>query len=381
MREIYLDNSATTRPLPEVVEAMVQTLTDNYGNPSSLHNKGLKAEKILKAARRKIAEKLAVSPEEIIFTSGGTESNNLAIKGIAYQYQNRGRHLVTTEVEHPSVLESFLVLEEEGFEVTFLEADRYGRISLDDLRDSITPETILASIIHVNNELGTIHPLAEIGTIIKEKNPNTFFHTDCIQSFGKMLVQPARSMVDLLSISGHKIHGPKGIGVLYKRKGIELRALQTGGGQENGYRCGTANIPGIAGLIPALDALPDYTEENPYNQELDRLKNHFIRGLEKIDRKVIINSPEDGAPHVLNISFPGIKGEVLIHSLEAEGVYVSTGSACHSKSREKSHVLRAIGLPMEQIDGTIRVSFSTYNTIEELDYALASLAKQLKTFF
>lgn len=381
MREIYLDNSATTRPLPEVVEAMVQTLTDNYGNPSSLHNKGLKAEKILKAARRKIAEKLAVSPEEIIFTSGGTESNNLAIKGIAYQYQNRGRHLVTTEVEHPSVLESFLVLEEEGFEVTFLEADRYGRISLDDLRDSITPETILASIIHVNNELGTIHPLAEIGTIIKEKNPNTFFHTDCIQSFGKMLVQPARSMVDLLSISGHKIHGPKGIGVLYKRKGIELRALQTGGGQENGYRCGTENIPGIAGLIPALDALPDYTEENPYNQELDRLKNHFIRGLEKIDRKVIINSPEDGAPHILNISFPGIKGEVLIHSLEAEGVYVSTGSACHSKSREKSHVLRAIGLPMEQIDGTIRVSFSTYNTIEELDYALASLAKQLKTFF
>ncbi|NLJ84200.1 MAG: cysteine desulfurase [Halanaerobiaceae bacterium] len=381
MREIYLDNSATTRPLPEVVEAMVQTLTDNYGNPSSLHNKGLKAEKILKAARRKIAEKLAVSPEEIIFTSGGTESNNLAIKGIAYQYQNRGRHLVTTEVEHPSVLESFLALEEEGFEVTFLEADRYGRISLDDLRDSITPETILASIIHVNNELGTIHPLAEIGTIIKEKNPNTFFHTDCIQSFGKMLVQPARSMVDLLSISGHKIHGPKGIGVLYKRKGIELRALQTGGGQENGYRCGTENIPGIAGLIPALDALPDYTEENPYNQELDRLKNHFIRGLEKIDRKVIINSPEDGAPHILNISFPGIKGEVLIHSLEAEGVYVSTGSACHSKSREKSHVLRAIGLPMEQIDGTIRVSFSTYNTIEELDYALASLAKQLKTFF
>ena len=381
MREIHLDNSATTRPLPEVVEAMVQTLTDNYGNPSSLHNKGLKAEKILKAARRKIAEKLAVSPEEIIFTSGGTESNNLAIKGIAYQYQNRGRHLVTTEVEHPSVLESFLALEEEGFEVTFLEADRYGRISLDDLRDSITPETILASIIHVNNELGTIHPLAEIGTIIKEKNPNTFFHTDCIQSFGKMLVQPARSMVDLLSISGHKIHGPKGIGVLYKRKGIELRALQTGGGQENGYRCGTENIPGIAGLIPALDALPDYTEENPYNQELDRLKNHFIRGLEKIDRKVIINSPEDGAPHILNISFPGIKGEVLIHSLEAEGVYVSTGSACHSKSREKSHVLRAIGLPMEQIDGTIRVSFSTYNTIEELDYALASLAKQLKTFF
>lgn len=381
MREVYLDNSATTRPLPEVVEAMVKTLQDNYGNPSSLHNKGLEAEKILKEARQKIARRLAASPEEIIFTSGGTESNNLAIKGIAYQYQNRGRHLITTEVEHPSVLESFLALEEEGFEVTFLKADRYGRISLEDLRESITPETILVSIMHVNNELGTIHPLADIGKIIKERNPNTFFHSDCIQSFGKMLIQPARNLVDLVSISGHKIHGPKGIGALYKRKGVELRALQTGGGQENGYRCGTENVPGIAGLIPALDALPDYTEQNPCNQELDRLRKYFINGLEKIDRKVIINSPEDGAPHILSVSFPGTRGEVLVHSLEAKGVFVSTGSACHSKSREKSHVLRSIGLPMEQIDGTIRVSFSTYNTIEELDYALEVLAEQLEIFF
>ena len=204
---------------------------------------------------------------------------------------------------------------------------------------------------------------------------------DCIQSFGKLLIQPEKNLIDLLSISGHKIHGPKGIGALYKRKGIELKAQLTGGGQESGYRCGTENVPGIAGLIPALNALPDYTEANPYNQELDRLKKHLIKGLENIGREVIINSPADGAPHILNISFPGIKGEVLIHSLEAEGIYVSTGSACHSKSKEKSHVLRAIGLTPELIDGTIRVSFSPYNTIEELDYTLDCIEKQLKIFF
>lgn len=381
MKEVYLDNSATTRPLPEVVEAMVASLTDNYGNPSSLHNKGLEAEKILKEARRKIADKLAVLPEEIIFTSGGTESNNLAIKGIAYNFQNRGRHLITTEVEHPSVLESFLALEEEGFEVTYLKTDRHGQISLAQLEESITPETILVSIMHVNNELGTIYPLAEIGKLIKEKNPNTFFHADCIQSFGKILLHPASKQLDLLSISGHKIHGPKGIGALYKKKGIELKAQLTGGGQENNYRCGTENVPGIAGLIPALDALPAYTEEKPFDQEMDRLKKHFLKGLKKIKRKVIINSPEDGSPQILNISFPGIKGEVLIHSLAAEGIYVSTGSACHSKSREKSHVLRSIGLSPDVIDGTIRISFSPYNTIEELDYTLACIEKQLKTFF
>ncbi len=381
MKEIYLDNSATTKPLDEVVNTMTAVLTNNYGNPSSLHNKGLEAEKVIKTARGKIAKKLAVNPEEIYFSSGGTESNNLAIKGIAYNYQNRGRHLITTGVEHASVLESFLALEEDGFEITYLKPDKYGDISLDQLADSITKNTTLVSLIHINNELGTILPLDKIGRIIKEKNKNTYFHTDCVQSFGKVLLDPKKSNVDLLTISGHKIHGPKGIGALYKRNGVELKAQIVGGGQEGGVRCGTENTPGIAGLIAAVEALPDFSAQSNYNKELDRLKKYFIKQLKKIKRKFIVNSPKNGAPHLINISFPGIKGEVLIHSLEGEGIYVSTGSACHSKSNEKSHVLRAIGLPAEQIDGTIRISFSHFNTKEDIDYTIKTLNQQLEMFF
>lgn len=381
MKEIFLDNSSTTKPLNEVVDQMSDVLRNNYGNPSSLHNKGLAAEKIIKEARQKISAKLAVNPNEIYFTSGGTESNNLAIKGIAYHYQNRGKHLITTNVEHASSLESFLALEEEGFEVTYLKTDQYGNISLKELENSISEDTILVSIIHVNNELGTIQPLKKIGKLIKDKNRNTYFHTDCVQSFGKLLLHPEENNIDLLSISGHKIHGPKGIGVLYKRKGVEIKAQMLGGGQENGVRCGTENIPGIAGLIPAVLALDDFTTKNNYDQNLDKLKKHFLKGLKKIKRKVIINSPDNGAPHILSISFPGVKGEVLIHSLEAEGIYISTGSACHSKSKEKSHVLRAIGLPKEQIDGTIRISFSHFNTLEDINFTIKTIKKKLAEFF
>lgn len=381
MKEIFLDNSSTTKPLNEVVDQMSDVLRNNYGNPSSLHNKGLAAEKIIKEARQKISAKLAVNPNEIYFTSGGTESNNLAIKGIAYHYQNRGKHLITTNVEHASSLESFLALEEEGFEVTYLKTDQYGNISLKELENSISEDTILVSIIHVNNELGTIQPVKKIGKLIKDKNRNTYFHTDCVQSFGKLLLHPEENNIDLLSISGHKIHGPKGIGVLYKRKGVEIKAQMLGGGQENGVRCGTENIPGIAGLIPAVLALDDFTTKNNYDQNLDKLKKHFLKGLKKIKRKVIINSPDNGAPHILSISFPGVKGEVLIHSLEAEGIYISTGSACHSKSKEKSHVLRAIGLPKEQIDGTIRISFSHFNTLEDINFTIKTIKKKLAEFF
>lgn len=381
MKEIYLDNSATTRPLDEVVDIVSETLRKNYGNPSSLHNKGLAAEKIMKNARNKIASKLSVDPGEIYFTSGGTESNNLAVKGIAYNYQNRGKHLITTGVEHASVLEVFLSLEEEGFEVTYLKPDKYGYISLEELSENIKENTTLVSIIHINNELGTIQPLSKIGKIIKEKNKNTFFHTDCVQSFGKVLLKPEESNLDLLTISGHKIHGPKGIGALYKRQGVEIKAQMLGGGQEDGVRCGTENVPGIAGLIPAVDALPDFDTQNPYNKELDKLKKHFIKKVKKIKRDFIINSPEDSAPHIVNISFPGTRGEVLVHSLESEGIYVSTGSACHSKSKEKSHVLRAIGLPAEQIDGTIRISFSHFIDKKDIEYTIDILNEQLNTFF
>ncbi|MFW6287736.1 MAG: cysteine desulfurase family protein, partial [bacterium] len=243
MKEVYLDNSATTRPLDEVISKTIEVLKDNYGNPSSLHNKGLAAEKILKNAREKIAEKIEVSSREIYFTSGGTESNNLAIKGIAYQYKNRGKHIITSEIEHASVLECFQALEKEGFEVTYLKVDRQGYISLEELENKIKDTTTLISLIHVNNEIGTIQNINKVGKIIKDKNPLCFFHVDAVRSFGKIPVEAARNNIDLLSISGHKIHGPKGIGALYIKNGIKVKTLNHGGGQENGIRNGTENVP------------------------------------------------------------------------------------------------------------------------------------------
>ena len=381
MKEIYLDNSATTQPLDTVVNKIIEVLKDDYGNPSSLHNKGLAAEKILKSARKKIASKLKVSPQEIYFTSGGTESNNLAIKGIAYQYLNRGKHLITSEIEHASVLETFQALEKEGFDLTYLKVDKQGYISLEELEKKIKKTTTLVSLIHLNNELGTIQDIDKIGEICKNKNPNIYFHTDAVQSFGKVLLDPRKSKLDLLSISGHKIHGPKGIGCLFLRKGIDIKTQNLGGGQENGIRCGTENVPGIAGLIPAIDAIADFSLNYKFDQKLAKLRIYFIENLKMIERKVIINSPLQAAPHILNISFPGIKSEVLIHSLEAKGIYVSSGSACHSKDAIKSHVLRAIGLPAVHIDGTIRISFSHFNTKEEIDYTINTINEQIKLFF
>ncbi|MEJ6951404.1 cysteine desulfurase family protein [Natronospora cellulosivora (SeqCode)] len=381
MKEVYLDNSATTRPLDEVVKATVEVLQENYGNPSSLHNKGLTAERVLKKAREKIAEKLKVSAQEIYFTSGGTESNNLAIKGIAYQYQNRGKHIISSEIEHASVLESFKALEKEGFEVSYLKVDKQGYISLEELENTIKNTTSLVSLIHVNNELGTIQDIKKIGKIIKNKNPLTYFHIDAVQSLGKILLEPAKNNIDLLTISSHKIHGPKGIGALYLKKGIEVKTQSHGGGQEKGIRNGTENVPGIAGLIPAIEALPDFSNNYPANEKLEKLKTYFLEKLKEVKKEVVINSPEKGAPHVLSLSFPGIKAEVLIHSLESKGIYVSTGSACHSRNAVKSHVLRAINLPEKLIDGTIRVSFSHFNTKEEIDYTINTLNEQLEMFF
>ncbi|ACL70950.1 cysteine desulfurase family protein [Halothermothrix orenii] len=381
MKEIYLDNSATTRPLPEVVSQVEEVLTTNYGNPSSLHNKGLSAEKILKEARQTIAGKLNVKPDEIIFTSGGTESNNLALKGTAYLYKNRGRHLITTKIEHASVIDTFKALEDEGFEVTYLKPDKRGIISLEELKRSIRDDTILISIMHINNELGSLQPIAEAGSIIKDINKKTIFHVDAVQSFGKVLIKPADWNIDLLTISAHKVHGPKGVGALYKRKNLDIKPLLNGGGQEDGLRSGTENIPGIAGFIPAVKALPDFNERNTFNRKLDRLKNHLIDMIKEKLPDVRLNTPEQSAPHIVNISIPRVKGEVVVHSLEAKGIYVSTGSACHSREREKSHVLRAIGLPSELIDGTIRISLSEYNTETDLNTAVKTLAEQLRYFF
>lgn len=381
MKEVYLDNSATTRPLPEVVEYMTEVLTENYGNPSSLHNKGLAAERIMKRARKAIARKLGVNPGEVYFTSGGTESNNLAIKGVASTYKNRGRHLITSKVEHASVIDTFTALEEEGYEVTYLNTDKKGLISLDELANAIRPETTLVSLIHVNNELGSINPVEKIGPLIKNINRNTFFHVDGVQSFGKILLKPADWQIDLLTVSAHKIHGPKGIGALYLKKGIELKPLLHGGGQEKGLRSGTENLPGIAGFIPAVESLPDFTSTSPRYEKLDRLRDYFLNRLKETLPETVINSPEEGAPHIISLSFPGLKGEILVHSLEGEGIYVSTRSACHSRNDQKSHVLKAINLPPEYIDGTIRISLSRFNKEEEIDYTIAKLAEQIKLFF
>ena len=383
MEQIYLDNSATTRPLPEVVDAVVESMKVKYGNPSSLHNKGLKAERLMKEARQKISKILKLKDKgEIIFTSGGTEANNLAIKGIVESYQNRGNHLITTEVEHSSVRNVFKYLENKGFEVTYLPVDQKGFISLTDLRQAIRKKTILVSIMHVNNELGSIQPIEEAAEIIKEENHMTFFHVDGIQSFGKIFINPVKMGIDLLSISGHKFHGPKGIGALYLKEGINIKPILHGGGQEGNIRSGTENIPGIAGLTPALEGLPRLGPRKKSDNRLKDLRDYCIKQLQVRSGELpdhIINTPLDrgAAPHIINISFAGLKGEVIIHSLESEGIYLSTGSACHSQKNEKSSVLEAIGLPGKYLHGTIRISFSKFNTEEEIDYFIDTLITQL----
>ena len=377
LNEIYLDNSATTKPLPEVIEYMNETLQINYGNPSSLHGKGLKAEKILKKARKNIKDKLNIKSGNIYFTSGGTESNNLAIKSAARTFSNRGNHLITSKTEHPSVLNVFQSLEKEGFEVTYLSPDEKGIISLKDLENSITPETILVSIMQVNNEIGNIQPVEKIGKIIQKKNKLTLFHVDAVQGFGKVYIDPENYNIDLLSISGHKIHGPKGVGALFIKQGIELQPLLHGGGQEENIRSGTENIPGIAGLIPAVNKLPQLSQNKKYDSKTANLKDILLNKLKKNISKYRINTPEFSAPHIVNISFPELKGEVLVHALEEDNIYVSTGSACSSKSDKTNNVLKAINIPEKYREGTIRISLSRYNNKKEINYTIKKLKEKI----
>ncbi|MFW6269650.1 MAG: cysteine desulfurase family protein [Bacillota bacterium] len=378
MKDIYMDNSATTRPLPEVIESMQQVLTQNYGNPSSLHGKGLAAEKILKKCRKNIAQKLKIKPEEIYFTSGGTESNNIAIKSTAQTFKNRGNHLITSKSEHPSVLNVFSTLEKENFEVTYLSPDKNGRISLNELKNSITTRTILVSIMQVNNEIGNIQPIKEAGKIIKEQNQLTYFHVDAVQSFGKIYINPGEWNIDLLSLSGHKTHGPKGIGALYVRKGIELQPLFNGGGQETGLRSGTENTPGIAGLSAAVNHLPELNNEKDYDYKLNNLKKYLLSHIERNFSDARINTPVNSAPHIVNISFPDIKGEVLVHSLEKDNIYISTGSACSSRSHKENKILEALHIPEKYREGTIRISLSRNNTEKEIDYLIDKLKEKIE---
>lgn len=376
---LYLDNSATTPVHPEVIRVVEDVLRNHYGNPSSLHQKGLEGEKLLETSRQIIAQSLEVSSDEVIFTSGGTEGDNLAIKGIAFGYQARGRHIITSQIEHPAVRESCRFLEQFGFTVTYLPVDNQGLVDPQELEANIKEDTILVSIMHVNNEVGTIQPIQELGTIIK-KHPKIFFHVDGVQGYAKVPIKLKEWGVDLFTVSSHKINGPKGVGALYIRKGINLLPQISGGGQERGLRSGTENIPSIVGFAKACQIAREMFEEN--GEKLSELRRYCIMMLKDRIPGVIINGSEDAnaSPYILNVSIPGLRGEVIVHGLEKEKIFVSTGSACSSKKDMVSPVLEAMGIKREIMLGSIRISFS-YQTRHEdiilLGEKLAQVVKEL----
>ncbi|MGI9953315.1 cysteine desulfurase family protein [Moorellaceae bacterium AZ2] len=371
-KSIYLDNSATTAALPEVVEAVKEALVSVYGNPSSLHGMGIAAEHVLRQARQEVASLLGVEPGEIYFTSGGTEANNWALRGLAYSLRRRGRHIITTSIEHASVLQACRLLEKEGFSVTYLPVDSQGMVRLEALEGSLRDDTILVSVMSVNNELGTVQPLEEVARILANKS-SALLHVDHIQGYSKIQLNLKKLNIAALSLSAHKIHGPKGVGALYLRRDLHILPLLVGGDQERGLRAGTENVPGIAGFGVAASlarkSLPQSIEK------MQRFKMQLAERLLTEIPDAYINGPEpaSGAPHILNVSFPGLKAEVLVHTLEEKGIYVSTGSACHSRRRDLSHVLQALGLPKGRIDGSIRISFSRLNTEEEVEEAAQAI--------
>lgn len=367
--EIYLDNSATTKAYPEVAELVADIMLHDYGNASSMHQKGVDAEKYLKYSKSVIAGIMKVKEKEIYFTSGGTESDNWALMGAAFANQRSGKHLITTQIEHPAVLRTMDHLKELGFEVTYLSVDEYGHISLEELKRAVRPDTILVSIMFVNNEVGAIQPIDEAGEIIKSVNPRTLFHVDAVQGFGKLRLLPKKWKINMVSVSGHKIHGPKGTGFLYIDEKVKIKPIIYGGGQQNGYRSGTENIPGVAGLGKASELIyKDLVEDT---NRLYELKKRLVDGLLKIDR-VKINGPQDetGAPHIVSASIAGIRSEVMLHSLEDKGIYVSAGSACASHKHTVSDTLNAMKLSTDLMDSTIRFSLSVFTTQEEIDYTL-----------
>ena len=378
--EAYLDNSATTRCSDRACQLMVDLLTKDYGNPSSLHMKGIEAERFVETAKKKIAKTLRVSEKEIIFTSGGTESNNLAIIGAAMANRRAGNHIITTSIEHASVENPMEFLKEQGFDITYLSVDENGIISLEELEEAVTEQTILVSMMQVNNEIGAIEPVAEAAELIKKKNPDTLIHVDAIQSYGKMYIYPKKLGIDMLSVSGHKIHGPKGSGFLWVKEKTKLKPLILGGGQQKGMRSGTENVPAIAGLGEAAEEIYENLDEK--RAHLYGLKQHFIDGIEKLEgTHVNGKTGEDSAPHIVSVSFEGIRSEVLLHSLEDRGIYVSSGSACssnnHAGKQKGSKTLRNIHLKENLLDSTLRFSFSVHTTEEEIDYALEVLGELL----
>lgn len=374
--EAYFDNSATTRCSDAAVALMQQVLLEDYGNPSSLHMKGVVAEKYIKTATEQIARILKVAEKEIIFTSGGTESNNLALIGVALANQRTGKHIITTSIEHASVYNPLIFLEEQGFEVTYLPVDAQGRISMEALAEAVREDTILVSMMHVNNEIGTIEPIEEAAKLIHEKNPKTLIHVDAIQSFGKLRIYPKRMGIDLLSVSGHKIHGPKGVGFLYVKDKTKIKPIIHGGGQQKNMRSGTENVAGIAGLGAAAEEL--YQNFDEKIERLYELRDYLVAGMQALEGTTVNGADgRNAASHIVSVSFAGIRAEVLLHALEERGIYVSTGSACSSNHPAISGTLKAIGVKPELLDSTVRFSLSVESTREEADYVLEQLAELL----
>lgn len=369
--EIYLDNSATTRQYDEVTELITDAVKNIYGNPSSLHTKGIEAERLIINSREIIARTIGVEPGEIYFTSGGTESNNLAIAGYLEANPRKGRHIITTKIEHPSVIEVFRYLEGRGFRVDYLDVDENGHVLIEQLKQKICNETSLISVMLVNNETGTIQHIDEIASVRNAINPQAVIHADAVQAYGKITLFPAKRGIGLMSFSSHKIHGPKGMGALYVSKKVKIKPLFYGGGQEALLRSGTENVPGIAGFGLAADITHRNMDEN--YRRVAALKLLFIQKLEASGIARHINSPDDALPYILNISFENVRSEVLLHHLEQRGIFVSTGSACASHKKNKSHVLSAMNIPAQLIDGAVRFSFSGYNTEDEISLTVEAL--------
>ena len=374
--EAYFDNSATTRVLDSVMDIVTKTMTVDYANPAAKHIKGMEAENYIRDARSIIAKTLKVADKEILFTSGGSESNNMALIGTAMANKRAGMHIISTNVEHASIYNTLGFLQEQGFEITYLPVDHNGHIDLDQLREAVRPDTILVSVMYVNNEVGSVEPVTEISKVIKEKNPSTIFHVDAIQAYGKYEIRPKKEGIDLLSVSGHKIHGPKGVGFLYIDEKVKIKPLIYGGGQQKGMRSGTENVPGVAGLgVAAAEMYRNHQEKMDY---LYDLKDYMMKRVAEIDGVVINSQPgRESAPQIVSVSFEGVRSEVLLHALEDRGIYVSSGSACSSNHPGVSGTLKGIGVKQELLDSTLRFSFGMFNKKEEIDYAIEVLKELL----
>ncbi len=381
--EVYLDNSATTKATDKVRDLMTKALCEDYGNPSSMHRMGVKAEQYMKDASSIISNCLKVDAKEILFTSGGTESNNLALIGVAMANKRRGNHIITSRIEHPSVHQTLVYLEENGFEISFAPVDSTGRLIKEKLYELVKENTILVSTMYVNNEIGSVQDVEEIVTQLKLRKKDIIFHVDAVQAFGKYRIHPKRMGIDLLSLSGHKIHGPKGVGALYVNEKVKIKPVLFGGGHQRGLRSGTENVSGIAGLGQAVSEL--YQDFDTKIERMYHLKQKFLLGVSQIEGVTINGLPIEctkdfemeqlklTAPHIMNVCFQGVRSEVLLHSLEDKGVYVSSGSACSSHHPTPSVTLTAIGLAKELMESTIRFSMSELTTEEEIDYTLEQL--------